>query len=318
MDTKNDALQPYYSQNGIERASERRRDPDWIQKALHDRNNRIIPVWRDENLILMSEEASPEAVTLTGAHARGLLQLADDVAFLGIGDDDTPYFTCDLSNQPIEGLSPLIGHGGDTRFMNLREVGPMMEQREAGLLAFARGLLYWHRRHRYCGDCGAPTSAGDAGWIRQCSNPDCGARHFPRTDPAIIVLVTRPGPEGGAVLLGRQSTWPKGVMSTLAGFIEPGETAEDAVRREVLEESDISVDEVAFIASQPWPFPSSLMMAYRARAKTVRISLNDGELEDARWFTRAQVLDFEARGLRRPRVDSIAHLLIEGWLNEGG
>lgn len=307
---------PHYSQSGLDRASERRRDTAWIQGALHERESRVIPVWQDLNLILTPEGATPEAVHLTGAHARGLLQIADGVAFLGIGDRDTPYFACDVSSQPMEALSPLIGHGGETKFINLRTVGPLMADTEASLLAFARGLMYWHRRHRYCGDCGTATSALDAGWVRACANPACEARHFPRTDPAVIVLVTRPGPDGGAALLGRQATWPAGMMSALAGFIEPGESAEDAVRREVREEAGIEVAETSFVISQPWPFPSSLMMAYRARASTVHITLADGELEDARWFTRQQVRNMEANGYKRPRVDSIAHVLIQQWLDE--
>jgi len=187
------------------------------------------------------------------------------------------------------------------------------------LLAQTRGFAFWHRNHRFCGACGSPTDSRQGGHVRACANPDCGKQHFPRTDPAVIMLITRPGPDGGACLLGRQAVWPRGMVSTLAGFVEPGETLEQAVAREVEEESGIVVDlaSVSYRASQPWPFPSSLMLGYRATAVTTEIDESIEELEEARWFTRGQLPQIEEMGYRLPRVDSIARWLIEEWLAEG-
>ncbi len=253
------------------------------------------------------------ALTITGPHARGMLQIADTVALLGINGAHA-FFAADLSAHEGPVLSPMVGRG---EFVDLRSVGALMEAQEAALLAYARGMIHWHQRQRYCGDCGTPTDSRNGGHLRRCANPDCGRDHFPRTDPAVIMLVTRPGPEGGACLLGRQSRWPEGMVSTLAGFVDPGESLEEAVVREVGEETGVVVTDVAYQASQPWPFPSSLMLGFRARAETVKITLNRDELEDAGWFTRAQIGDFEATGRRLPRPDSIARWLIEGWLAEG-
>ena len=306
----------FYTETGLERAGHRRGDEAWIAENLHGRDSRILPVWQGLNLIrpAKTDADAPEMVAITGAHARGLLQIAGEVAFLGIeAETGAPYFAADLSAHPPESLSPIVGQAG---FSNLREVAMAMDARDAGLLAFARGVLHWHARHRYCGDCGAATTAREGGWVRICADDACGVRHFPRTDPAVIVLVTRPGPEGGACLLGRQAAWPQGMMSTLAGFVEPGETAEDAVRREIMEEAGVEIGTVTYLGSQPWAFPGSLMLAYRAEAKSVRITLNDGELEEARWFTRAQIETMEERGYKRPRSDSIARWMIDGWVSE--
>ncbi len=301
----------FYTGTGLDRATEQRRDDAWLAERLHHRETRIIPVWRGHNLILPG--AAPGAITITGAHARGMLQIADTVALLGINGEHA-FFVADLSEHEGPVLTPMMGRG---EFIDLRSVGALMDTQEAALLAYARGMVYWHQHQRYCGDCGTPTDSRNGGHLRRCANPDCGRDHFPRTDPAVIMLVTRPGPEGGACLLGRQSRWPKGMVSTLAGFVDPGESLEEAVVREVHEETGVAVTDVAYQASQPWPFPSSLMLGFRARAKTVEITVNRDELEDARWFTRGQIADFEARGLRLPRPDSIARWLIEGWLAEG-
>jgi NAD+ diphosphatase len=188
---------------------------------------------------------------------------------------------------------------------------------EAAILAYARALMNWHRRHRHCSVCGGPTLIREGGHSRVCLDAGCRAQHFPRTDPAIIVLVTRDGPRGEACLLARQPGWPKGLVSTLAGFVEPGETAEAAVVREVREEVGIDVDHVRYAGSQPWPFPSSLMLAFRASASPgAKLALNPGELEFGRWFSRAEVVRLADVGLKLPTADSIARQLVEDWLGE--
>ena len=190
-------------------------------------------------------------------------------------------------------------------------------------MAYARGILHWHQHHRYCGQCGHPTENQHGGHMRLCLNPDCGRETFPRTDPAVIMLVehTPSNGEPPKCLLGRHSAWPPGSYSTLAGFVEPVESLEEAVAREVFEEAGIRVANVRYQASQPWPFPSSLMLGFRAQAETTAIKLDPDELADARWFTAEEIRSFgewgdDSASLRLPRKDSIARFLVESWLGE--
>jgi NAD+ diphosphatase len=173
--------------------------------------------------------------------------------------------------------------------------------------------MWWHARHRFCGVCGAPTESVEAGHVRRCTSPACGASHFPRTDPAVIMLVH----DGDRALLGRQKIWPPGMYSTLAGFVEPGESLEETVAREVFEESGIRVAEVRYHSSQPWPFPASLMIGFHAAAASREIRMDQSELEDCGWFSRAELRDFGRQGKALPRADSIARRLIEDWLAQG-
>ena len=182
---------------------------------------------------------------------------------------------------------------------------------EAGTAAAAKGILAWHAVHRFCANCGAPSEVADAGWRRSC--PNCGAQHFPRTDPVVIMLILH----GNSLLLGRQAAWPKGMYSLLAGFMEPGESIEAAVRRETFEEAGIEVGHVDYLSSQPWPFPSSLMLGCVGEALTREIRLDPTELEDARWVRREDVLaalDGRNPDLYPARKGSIARFLIEHWL----
>ncbi|NQU58707.1 MAG: NAD(+) diphosphatase [Rhodospirillales bacterium] len=307
----------FYTENRLTRKPEIFRDPEWVNDRLHDRNTQIVPVWRNCNLILGRD--SPSAITLTGNHARGLLEIASDIALLGQdgnsdADQNSPaFFAVDVSQHELPDLSPIMG---TAEFIDMREVGVLMNAHEGSLLAHARGLMYWHRHNGFCSQCGAPTLAQEAGRIRRCSNSLCLRDHFPRTDPAVIMLVVRPGPDGGACLLGRHQNFSEGMYSTLAGFVDQGETLEQAVTREVFEEAGILVDDVAYRASQPWPFPASLMLGFRARALSFKIDTGTDELEDARWFTRDQIAGFPEKGLRLPRKDSISYSLIADWLDE--
>jgi len=199
----------------------------------------------------------------------------------------------------------------DARRMSLRGAGLQLAADEASLFAYAKGLSHWQRETRFCARCGSPLVLVASGHRAQCTNADCGRLHFPRTDAAIIVLVEHEG----ACLLGRQAGWPPGRYSTLAGFVEPGEALEDAVRREVAEESGVEVGEVYYHSSQPWPLPASLMVGFMARAISPAIRLRDDELEDARWFTPRQIVDGLNDGsfLPSPRL-SVSYHLLAHWL----
>ena len=219
-----------------------------------------------------------------------------DPFFLGVGEDGTAYFSA------VGELPRRLG----ARPATLRDVGAVLTARDAGLLVSAVALANWHSTHTRCPRCGEPTDVVDAGWVRRC--PADGSDHFPRTDPAVIVLVH----DGGdRCMLGRQPSWPPGRYSTLAGFVEPGESLEQAVIREVQEESGVIVGDVAYRGSQPWPFPASLMLGFWALAVGGEIGVGDQELEDVRWFDRADLL--AGRPLLPPPA-SIAHWLISTWL----
>lgn len=192
---------------------------------------------------------------------------------------------------------------------SLRLIGPTIAPEDASLAVHAVGIARWHQNHRFCAKCGAPTDIAQAGHVRIC--PACGAHHFPRTDPAVIMLITD---DQDRALLGRQPTWPEGRFSTLAGFVEPGETLDDAVRREVLEEVGIEVGDVTYAASQPWPFPSSLMLGFFGRAATTDIRVDQDEIAEARWFTRAEVTEMTAASdLILPPNVSISRWLLQQW-----
>jgi NAD+ diphosphatase len=292
----------FYVISALDRASAHRRDAGWLARQLADPKSRLLPVWRGQNLL--RDEETPTAALLARGEAESLLTDARDVALLGLMGD-VAHFALDLSDR--EEPPPLPG----TRFADLRSVGPIIERSQGGLLAYARGLIYWHQRHRFCGVCGSPTESREAGHLRRCTNAACGAEHHPRTDPAVIMRIEHEG----RILLGRQKQWPPGMHSVLAGFVEPGESLEDAVRREVGEEAGIAITDISYHSSQPWPFPASIMLGFSARALDDRLTIDGEELETARWFTRAELLASpENEIFRLPRRDSIARRLVEDWL----
>ncbi len=300
----------HYTGGPLDRATALRRDDDWIAARLADRDSRVVPVWRDRNLIAGGD--SPRAVMVSGTTARDMIDMAGALALLGV-DGETAHFAVDLSAHEPAALEPLAG---DAQFIDLRQAAPLMERRDGNLLAHARGIMYWHRHNRFCGNCGGVTESRNGGNMRQCTNADCGREHSPRTDPAVIMLVTRPGADGGACLLARSARFLAGMYSTLAGFVDPGESLEESVVREVMEETGVAVTDVRYQASQPWPFPASLMLGFRARATTFDIDFDGDELVDARWFRRADIARFGEDGRRLPRRDSIARWLVDTWLDE--
>jgi NAD+ diphosphatase len=291
---------------GIDRASHLRKDAAWLGERLVHTSSRFVLVWRGQNLIADHEGPEPAAVLLPP----DAVDAADkDIILLGI-EDECAYFAIDLS--AMETPLDVVREAPPSAFIDLRRVGSLLPRQHASMLAFARGIAYWHQRHRFCGVCGAPTRSEDAGHVRRCTNKECDAVHFPRTDPAVIMLVHQ---GHDRCLLGRQAIWPQGMHSTLAGFVEPGESLEEAVAREVYEETHIELSSVTYIASQPWPFPASLMLGFHAEAKTTDIIVDKSELEAAAWYDRAWLLSHQDdENFRLPRKDSIARRLLEEWL----
>lgn len=301
--------------SGLDRAAALRGDA--AQMAALLARGAVLPVWRGKPLMT--------AAGRLGQVAAGHPALAHGRApvFLGL-DGETPWFAQDISDWTPEAGAEAVQQGffdaseqrhpalpEDHSFLELRGVMTLLSPREAELAATARAILHWHRSHGFCATCGAASEMVMAGWQRSC--PACGAQHFPRTDPVVIMLVTR----GNRVLLGRSAGWPDGMYSCLAGFIEPGETIEAAVRREVFEEAGIRLGAVRYLASQPWPFPASLMIGCHAEALDEAITLDPAELEDAFWLSREQVLAAmagEHPAVKPARRGSIAHFLLENWL----
>ena len=289
---------------GFDRAAALRKDGEWISARLHDPTSRFAPVWQLKSLFMV--DGDPRVRWLNADEAAPLLAASIPV-FLGM-DDGAACFAIEVAHEDPADVSAMAGG----EFQELRRHGTVLPPRDAGLLAFARGMMHWHARHRFCGVCGEPTDPRDAGHVRACTSPACGAIHFPRTDPAVIMLVTL----GERALLGRQSSWDRGRYSTLAGFVEPGESLEDAVAREVWEEAGVRIANVRYHSSQPWPFPASLMVGFTARAETDDIRVDREELDEARWFTRADLRAGLADGsLLLPSPISISYRLVKGWLN---
>jgi NAD+ diphosphatase len=316
----------FYSHPGFQRAGLRRRDTSWIIERVADPDSLFAPVWRNQNLVIELDGGEPRAAVLGAANIATFLGTsveqrlsAGEVVFLGV-IEERAHFALDLSpiEAPLEMLhSPALAASGTAaataRFADLRQVAPRLDRRDGALLALARAMMFWHSRHRYCGLCGSPTRGEEAGHMRRCTDPACNTMHFPRTDPAVIMLVT----DGDRALLGRNKNFPlPGMYSTLAGFVEPGESLEDAVAREVREETGIEVGAVHYHSSQPWPFPANIMLGFVAEARTAEITIDFGELEDARWFERGWLLAHQDDDtFRLPRLDSIARRLIEDWLH---
>ena len=299
----------FYSGVGLDRADLLRRDAAWVAARQADPNSRLVLVWRNRNLIVRSDTVA--AVWVRVAEAKVWLGDRAEPVFLG-RDGETAVFALDLSDLEEADAQSLTGENG--LFEDLRAVGPLLSRRDGAILAYARGLVYWHQRHRYCGVCGSPTESIQAGHVRRCGNGACGAEHFPRTDPAVIMLVH----DEERCVLGRQKAWPAGMHSTLAGFVEPGETLEEAVAREVYEEVGLEVTRVTYQSSQPWPFPSSIMLGFRAACRHGPMRLNADEIDAAAWYSRQQVRESpEDESFRLPRRDSIARRLIVDWLAEG-
>jgi NAD+ diphosphatase len=270
--------------------------------------DRVRATWRDAHVTIVDFEgrAVADGEALARIHTRDLPSAAfDSASFLGMQDGQS-WFALPAAAWPLAERPAGVAWTG------LREAAARWSSFDSGLFAYAKALLLWQSRARHCGACGAPTRLVRAGHCARCTQPDCGLQQFPRTDAAIIVIVT----DGSRCLLGRQPGWPPGRYSTLAGFVEPGESLEDAVRREVREEAGVLVGACRYQSSQPWPFPGALMVGFRADARDTTLRLGD-ELEDARWFEAAELVAAVRRGdTGLPPDISVSRRLVEDWLED--
>jgi NAD+ diphosphatase len=283
----------------VDRAAHRRLDEAWLAAAWSHPSTRVLVVCGGQVMVEETDEGRTELVMLPSFEA----PMAETHRyFLGTDAGGVSYFA--LQKDQLPGRLD-----GAARPAGLREVGGLLSDRDAGLMVHAVALENWQRMHRFCSRCGERTVIAAAGHIRRC--PACGAEHYPRTDPAVIMLVTD---DQDRALLGRQLHWPEGRFSILAGFVEPGESLEQAVVREVLEECGVRVGEVCYRASQPWPFPSSLMIGFMAHATTSEIRVDGEEIHEARWFSRDDLRkSVESGEILPPSGISIAARLIELW-----
>ncbi len=296
-----------FSGSPLDRLDFRRRDEAWITERLSEDETRILPVWR---LSVLVREDEPRLAWAT-PELRESMSSGVEPVFLGVREE-VAHFAADLSNleDPIDEL----GLGGVASFPDLRAIASQLPAGDAAIAAHARHLIDWHARHGHCPGCGSVTRPRDAGYARECTS--CSAEHFPRTDPVVIMLVVR----DGCCLLGRQASWPHPFFSALAGFVEPGETLEEAVRREVKEEAGIDVGAVRYLASQPWPFPASLMMGCLAEGTSEAIQVDGVELAEAQWFSKEQVkaaFAGQSEQLGVPPAMAIAHQLLRAWVEDG-
>jgi NAD+ diphosphatase len=303
--------------SGLDRAAPLRADPAAL--AVHLGAGSVVPVWRGKPLLAGALLDAPGWV----APDHPVLGLGGALVFLGI-DEGVARFAQDVSAWAPEAGAEAVERGffdpseqrhpalpDDHAFAELRGVMTRLTARDAELLATAKAVLQWHASHGFCATCGAASVVAMGGWQRNC--PACGAHHFPRTDPVVIMVVTH----GNSLLVGRSPGWPEGMYSLLAGFVEPGETLEAAVRREVFEEAGVRLGAVGYLASQPWPFPASLMFGCRAEALGTDIVLDPAEIEDALWLTREEavaVMAGEHPQIKAPRRGAIASFLISAWL----
>ncbi|ARS35973.1 NAD(+) diphosphatase [Pontibacter actiniarum] len=295
----------YFSHNPLNRFSEIRPDTAKMGELWRHEQARVLVV--SNNLSLLQAEAR-EAAFLQQQEAVALANQAEVRVYLG-SEGEVPYFALGFAGLPPALLPEAY------ELHDLRQVALQLPQEQSALLAYARGMVHWNLRHLYCPDCGSLTYSTAAGHVRQCSSEACNKHHFPRTDTAIIVLIS----EGDACLLGRQKVWQPGMYAVIAGFLEPGETLEQAVAREAEEETGVSLQSIAYHSSQPWPFPSSIMVGFQAVAVNRELQVNYDEMEDARWFTREQIVAGLQNGtLRMPPQFSISFRLIRDWFNQTG
>ncbi|KQI67782.1 NUDIX hydrolase [Loktanella sp. 3ANDIMAR09] len=295
------------------------RAADWrADSTAHIADSDVIALWRGKPLVM-----GDALVRLR--HDHPALSDARDMRLLLARSGGRAIFAADLSDWTPAGpdVAHLDSFSDQTEqahpavpqatFVELRSAMTRLSREDAELAATARSLFHWHAIHGFCANCGAASVATQAGWQRDCAA--CGRHHFPRTDPVVIMLITHQN----SVLVGRSPGWPEGMYSLLAGFVEPGETLEAAVRREVFEEAGVTVGAVSYLASQPWAFPASLMCGMRGEATSTAIKIDPAEIEDARWVTREEMADVFAgqhHDIKPARPGAIAHFLLENWLSD--
>jgi NAD+ diphosphatase len=293
--------------NPLDRAATERRDPDWLDSQLERADTRILALWR---LNIPIVEGDTPHLAWRGPDVVAQRDEGTTPVLLGLLDG-VAHFAINVST--LDDPAPMLAEGAS--YADARNAATLLPLEEAGILAQAKAQIDWHARHQFCPICGEPTSMHQGGLMRRCDS--CNAEHFPRTDPVVIVVVT----DGERCLLGRQKSWPPGMFSALAGFVDHGETIEEAVRREVKEETNIDAINVRYHSSQPWPFPMSLMIGCIAEAGSTAITVDELELDGAQWFTRDEARrSLQAPDsipeLKMPGPMAIAHQLIKAWVNE--
>ncbi|HXU98896.1 MAG TPA: NAD(+) diphosphatase [Caulobacteraceae bacterium] len=306
------ALQTFtnvFAGNPLDRASYRRSDEAWVAERLADPESLAMAMWNGKPLVEDAKAGGAQIAYLAAGMAKALSGGAERLLFLGLWKE-TAIFAVDIESD----TDPADGHlAGLGRFEDLRGVAMTLPVTEAAIAATAKSMFEWRRRHRHCAACGAPSEATEGGWKRLCRT--CGTQHFPRTDPVVIMLPV----QGERCLLGRQAAWPKAMYSALAGFLEPGESIEEACARELFEEAAVKALSVRYHSTQPWPYPSSLMIGLIAEIEPGEPVADNIEIDEVRWFSRE-----EARALvagdhpdaRAPGALAIAHQLIKAWAEE--
>jgi NAD+ diphosphatase len=319
------AEQVTFGGSGLDRAAHLRSDADKLAAVARDPNAKCLLLWRGK--VLVQGEVLDQLGFVPMTHvlvSDGPGGLVETPIFLGLGDEGAPFFAADISDWTAEGhdlsnLGAFVDKSeqrhpelpGGYVFAELRRIMTRLSTRDAELAATAKAVIGWHETHRFCARCGVASDLSQAGWQRSC--PSCGGQHFPRTDPVVIMLITH----GESVLMGRSPGWPEKMFSLLAGFVEPGETLEAAVRREVMEEAGVPVGAVSYLSSQPWPFPASLMFGCAGEALSRDIVIDPVEIEEAMWVSKTEMMQAfagEHPQILPARKGAIAHFLLQNWL----
>ncbi len=294
-----------FAGNPLDRVSDRRREPDWLADQLETQGTTVLAFWNGSPLV-EDGDGEPQLARIAPGLAVELAGGDERLLFMGLNEQAQAVFALDLEGgaDPAEGL--LQGRG---RFASLRDLAPLLSDGDCGMAASAKAVFEWRRRHRFCSACGQPTRVAEGGWKRLC--PACKVEHFPRTDPVVIMLPVR----DDQCLLGRQTAWAPGRFSALAGFMEPGESIEEACAREIKEESGLRTVAVRYHSSQPWPFPSNLMIGLIAEVAPGEAQADQTELEAVRWLAREEVMELLTEGgdITLPPPMAIARQLIAFW-----
>lgn len=298
-----------FAGNPLDRASERRGDAAWLAEQLASSESLGIALWNGKPFVEKTKDGGHQIAYLPARMVEELAGGPERLLFMGLWKD-TAVFALDIEGANDPGQGPLQGLG---EFKDLRQVAMQLPGTDAAILATAKAMFEWRRKHSNCANCGELSHAKDGGWKRQCAA--CNAEHFPRTDPVVIMLAYH----GDRCMLGRQEAWPPGMFSALAGFLEPGESIEEACARELGEEAGLRTREVRYHSSQPWPYPSSLMIGLIAEVEDDEGTPDQTELSEVRWYTRdeaKQLLKGQIEGLFAPPPLAIAHQLIKAWAEE--